>query len=177
MALWRCIACLAVPLYCCIAPSLCRSVVVSLYRCVAESLSRCFAVSSYRCVAHTFSGPGGDSGTSQELSWTLSCTTVLRRRRSLVLIETAEDSASRPQKCSQDALTSYLQKLPKRCPPAARHRVPRAASRFLLRANALFRIAGIHSCLTVSQCSCGAVSLHHCVAVSLCSCIAVSLCR
>ena len=84
---------------------------------------------------------------------------------------------ARPSKCSQCSLTSYLQKLQKRCTPAARHRVPRAASRFLLRTNALFRIAGIHSCLTVSQCSCGAVSLYRCVAVSLCSCIAVSLCR
>ena len=73
-----------------------RCVAASLCRCIVVSLSPCFAVSSYRSVAYTFSGPGGDSGKPQELSWTLSCTTMLRRRRSPVLIETAEDSASHP---------------------------------------------------------------------------------
>ena len=127
VALWRCIACLAVPLYCCIAPSLCRCVVVSLYRCVAESLSRCFAVSSYRCVADTFSSPGGDSGKSQELSWTLSCSNVLRRRRSPVLMETAENSASRP---SFEMLPRFSYELSSEAPKAmpARRPPPRATS-------------------------------------------------
>ena len=128
MALWRCIACLAVPLYCCIAPSLCRSVVVSQYRHIAESLSRCFAVLSYRCVADTFSSPGGDSGKSQELSWTLSCSNVLRRRRSPVLMETAENSASRP---SFEMLPRFSYELSSEAPKAmpARRPPPRATSR------------------------------------------------
>ena len=138
--------------------SLCRCIVV------AESLRRCFAVSSYRCVAHTFSGPGGDSGKSQELSWTLSCTTVLRRRRSLVLIETAD---------------LYFGVFPNaflksnRCIAVSLHRCIAVS------------LCGcvdiwLHSCIAVSLvivvslCRSNAVSLYRCVAASVYRSVAVS---
>ena len=87
---------------------------------------------------------------------------------------------ARPSKCSQDSLTSYLQKLQKRCPPAARHRVPRAASRFFTKHQGFIshcRHSSQYRCIAVSLCRCVAVSQYHCVAVSLCPYIAQSRCR
>ena len=127
VSLWRYGAASLVLLCRCIAVSLHRCVAVLLCRCIVVSLSRCFAVSSYRCVADTFSSPGGDSGKSQELSWTLSCSNVLRRRRSPVLMETAENSASRP---SFEMLPRFSYELSSEAPKAmpARRPPPRATS-------------------------------------------------